>query len=191
MFKELFQRAQRTVDRTIDQVVNSAIVAIPFLIAAGFATATLTLKLTQEFGPETGYLLMAALFGIIGLVTFGIVSLRPQASSDHAPHSETEPEDDAADTTRMFDDLSAADKELLRSSLAAFAPLAVPAILRLFTRNLPLLVAVGAAVAFVFRDQIFDTSRSDADSADDGAGPLNPDAAASRASRRDGRMTCI
>lgn len=175
MFKELFQRAQRTVDRTIDQVVYSAIVAIPFLIAAGFATATLTLKLTEEFGPETGYLLMAALFGVIGLVAFGIVSLRPQSIEETVAHVDPSAQDNAPESKPIFDDLSAADKELLRSSLTAFAPLAAPAILRLFTRNLPLLVAVGAAVAFVFRDQIFDGSRSTADSADEGNEPSSPD----------------
>lgn len=173
MFKELFQRAQRTVDRTIDQVVNSAIVAVPFLIAAGFATATLTLKLTQEFGAETGYLLMAALFCVIGVITFGIVSLRPKPMEEAVERVETEAEDGAAEAKRLFDDLSPADKELLRSSLTAFAPLALPAILRLFTRNLPLLIAVGGAVAYMFREQIFNSSPASSETADQDRNPLN------------------
>ena len=56
MFRMLFRRAQATVDRAIDGLMLRVIVAIPFLIAAGFGTAALAIWLNREYGPETGSL---------------------------------------------------------------------------------------------------------------------------------------
>ena len=60
MFRMLFRRAQATVDRAIDGLMLRVIVAIPFLIAAGFGTAALAIWLNREYGPETGSLILAA-----------------------------------------------------------------------------------------------------------------------------------
>ena len=65
MFGMLFRRAQATVDRAIDGLVTRAIVAIPFLVAGGFGTAALALRLNREFGAETASLIMAG--GFVGL----------------------------------------------------------------------------------------------------------------------------
>jgi hypothetical protein len=76
MLGSLFRRAQATVDNAIDDVVNRALVAIPFLIAAGFGTAALSMGLNREFGAETGSLILAGAFVVIGGLAALIVHSR-------------------------------------------------------------------------------------------------------------------
>lgn len=153
MFGMLFRRAQATVDRAIEGVVNRAIVAIPFLVAAGFITAALTIRLNREFGPETGAMILAGGFAAIGLVAALIVHVRKEAPAENGETPEgapaADPEVAAADAET---DLTGADRELLMAALTSAAPIAVPALVRTIGRNLPLVAAVAAAAFIISRD---------------------------------------
>ena len=53
MFQSLFRRAEVAIEHTVGHIATRALIAVPFLIAAGFGTAALSLRLNREFGPET------------------------------------------------------------------------------------------------------------------------------------------
>ena len=143
MFGSLFRRAQATVDNAIEHVVNRVLVAIPFLIAAAFGTAALSLRLNREFGAETASLILAGGFIVIGLIVALIVhsrSSQPAEPLTEAAETAERAADEAADPA-----MANVDRELLMAALTTAAPLALPALLRALGRNLPILAAVAAA----------------------------------------------
>lgn len=151
MFGSLFRRAQATVDNAIGQIVNRAIVAIPFLVAAGFGTAALALRLNRELGPETASLVLAAGFSVVGLLTALIVYSRPEK----AAVAVEEPGPDVATSeaaTGQEPGIADIDRELIMAALTTAAPMAIPGVLRVLGRNLPLVAAVAAAVFLIARD---------------------------------------
>ena len=153
MFRMLFRRAQATLDRTIEGMVNRAIVVVPFLIAGGFGTAALAIRLNRDYGPETGSLILGGAFAALGLVAALAVRARSESlvegegPLDTAAAPELEADAAAADTT----DFAKADRELLVAALTSAAPFAVPALVRTVGRNLPLLAALAAAAFVIAR----------------------------------------
>ena len=59
MFGSLFRKAQATVDNAIGQLVRTVLIALPFVVAMGFATAAATSWLVREYGLENGLLTLA------------------------------------------------------------------------------------------------------------------------------------
>jgi hypothetical protein len=176
MFQRLFKRAESAAESAIDQIVakytGRLMAAIPLLIAAGFATAALAIKMVELYGAVTGYGLMAALFAVIGLFATAIVGIRsrttPQAAAAEEPvAAAAEPEaaaDDPFDTSLLTPEVKAI--------LASLAPVAVPGIARGVVKNLPLLLilAVVGLVISRFTGISGGTPGSDAGAAGDGAG---------------------
>jgi hypothetical protein len=154
MFGMLFRRAQATVDRAIDGLVSRAIVAIPFLIAAGFGTAALTIRLNREFGPETGSLILAGAFAALGLIVALVVRARSESPAEAQGAAETAPaaEPEAAAEAGDGAGLAGADRELIMAALTSAVPMAIPAVVRTIGRNLPLVAAMAAAVLIIARD---------------------------------------
>jgi hypothetical protein len=151
MFQGLFKRAERSIDSVVGKFVDRALVAAPLLVAAGFATAALTVKLVQLYGHVTAYALMAALFAVIGVVTMAVVGVgnNTNASSQSAT---SEPEE-AADASASGEETSDMDvTDLLtpevRAILASAAPMALPGIARGVGKNLPLILFL-ALIGFV------------------------------------------
>lgn len=143
MLGSLFRRAQATVDNAIDNVVNRALVAIPFLVAAGFGTAALSMRLNREFGAETGSLILCGGFVVVGIFVALIVQSRagkPTETVEEAADTAEQAADDAADPG-----LANVDRELLMAALTTAAPIALPGLLRTLMRNLPIVAAVAAA----------------------------------------------
>jgi len=143
MLGSLFRRAQATVDNAIDHAVNRALVVIPFLIAAGFGTAALAMRLNREFGAETGSLILAGGFVLLGLVVALIVHSRSSKTTEAAA--------EAAETVNREAEKAAdpamanVDRELLMAALTTAAPIALPGLLRAVLRNLPIVAAIAAA----------------------------------------------
>lgn len=152
MFGFLFRRAQATVDRAVDHIVHRLLIAIPFLIAGGFGTAALAIRLNREFGPETTSLIMAGGFAVLGLVVALIIRARSEAPAE----SEAAAEEPAAQTSAAAGvegpDLSSTDRDLIMAALTSAAPIAIPAVVRTIGRNLPLVAAVAAAAFIISRD---------------------------------------
>ena len=76
MFRGLISDAKAAVGAVIVKYVARASVAIPFVIAAGFATAALTLLLTERYGAQTAYWLVAGGFTLIGALAMLVVTVK-------------------------------------------------------------------------------------------------------------------
>lgn len=151
MLTALLNRAQATVDNAIGQAINKAVVALPFLVAAGFATAALTERMTRDFGTEKGYLAVAGIFAIAGLV-MSLIALRPRTAT---PQSETADQNaavsNAPEAATGAPAISAIDRELITAALTTTAPIALPALFSALLRNLPLVAAIAAVIYVLTR----------------------------------------
>jgi hypothetical protein len=145
MFQALVQKAQGAVNTAIGKVLTRAAVAVPLVIAAGFGIAALTVTLSQAFGPALSYTMMAGLFVAIAGVTAMVMS-----------RSETEPqpvpEDEAPSLAENVAEFATPllDSDTILPLLTAAGPVALPALLRLAARNLPLLVVAVIVAMFFF-----------------------------------------
>lgn len=145
MFQGLLRRAEQSIDQVVAKYVSRATVAIPLIVAAGFATAAVSVKLVEMYGSVIAYSMMAAIFAVISLVTMAIVGTGNGAA-------ETQPEPaqaaDAASAEKTDEKLDAGldPSDLLtpevRAFLASTAPMALPGIARGVGRNLPLLLVL-------------------------------------------------
>lgn len=147
MFQGLLKRAEHSIDQVIAKYMGRAMVAVPLLVAAGFATAALTVELVELYGSVTAYGVMAALFGVIGLATMAIVN----AGTNHAAEaSATEAEMTALPEQPPEAPTNAADllTPELRALFASAAPMALPPVVRGIGKNLPLILIL-ALVGFI------------------------------------------
>ena len=78
MFKGLINSAKSAVSSLILKYVARASVAVPFVIALGFALAAVAAMLVDRFGHIAGYWLMAAGLAAIGVIAAIFVSAREQ-----------------------------------------------------------------------------------------------------------------
>ena len=145
MFQALVQKAQGAVNTAIGKVLTRAAVAVPLVMAAGFGIAALTVTLTERFGPALSYTIMAGVFVAIGGVTAMVMS-----------RSETEPQpvpqDEAPSLAENVAEFATPllDRDTILPLLTTAGPMALPALLRLAARNLPLLVMAVIVAMFYF-----------------------------------------
>jgi hypothetical protein len=151
MFQGLFQRAENKLDSVVAKYVGRVTVALPLIVAGGFATAALTVKLVDMYGAVAGYSLMAALFALIGLVTMAIVGTEARSTSEAASAepsaiaSEEASKESSSDPDLLASELLTPE---VRAFLSSAAPMALPSIARGVGRNLPLILIL-ALIGFV------------------------------------------
>ena len=107
MFRGLINDAKSAASSLVLKYVARASVAIPFVIALGFALAAVTVWVVNQYGYVTGYLLMAGGLAAVGVIAALVVSFK-----EH----EEEVADEAAE---------AADTTNVATEVAAQAPLAL------------------------------------------------------------------
>jgi hypothetical protein len=107
MFRGLINDAKSAASSLVLKYVARASVAVPFVIALGFAMAALTVWLVNQYGYVTGYLLMAGGLAAVGVIAALVVSVK-------------EHEEEAAD--QVADE---ADTPSVATEVAAQAPLAL------------------------------------------------------------------
>jgi hypothetical protein len=73
MFKGLIDDAKSAAVSLVAKCLARAAVAVPFLIALGFAIAAATHMLSDRFGPVIAYCAVAGTFALLGLVTMLVV----------------------------------------------------------------------------------------------------------------------
>ena len=146
MFQALMQKAQGAVDAVVGKILTRAAVAVPIVIAAGFGIAALTVKLSQAYGPALSYTMMAALFvGISGVTAF-VRSRSESANNQPVPEEKTATlAENVAEVAKPL-----LDRDTLVPLLTAAGPVALPAVLRLAARYLPLVVMAVIAAIFFF-----------------------------------------
>jgi hypothetical protein len=111
LFAGLINQAKSAVSSVVLKYVARASVAVPFVIAVGFALAAITVMLVQRFGHATAYWLMAGGLALIGVIAAVVVSVK-----EH----EEEVADQPAESTDTAGVVSDATKQA-----AMQAPLAV------------------------------------------------------------------
>lgn len=147
MFAGLIQHAREAASHLVLRYVARASVAVPFLIALGFAIAAVAVMLVDRFGHVTAYWIMAGGLAVLGLLAAIVVSVRE--------HEQQKAEEKAqqADTQEVVSD--AAAQAIVQAPVALLGALfttpggATSAFraARLLGRNLPLvllLVMMGA-----------------------------------------------
>lgn len=169
IFGSVIRRAENAVENMLDQALGRVLVALPLLVAAGFATASASIYIVGKYGPELGYLIMAAAFTVLALLVAAYVAVKSNgsqsAASETPPLTASQADGEAGIAPEsQSQPLTGSERELLNSLLASAAPIAVPGVTRLVLRNLPLIVALCIAI-YIF------TRRA-------GESPAEPEAAA-------------
>jgi hypothetical protein len=141
VFRGLISDAKAAAGAVIVKYVARASVAVPFLIAAGFATAALTVMLVDRFGPQTAYWMVAGGFTLIGAVAMLVVTVKEQEEEV------AEAEAVAADTPEVAKEVAVQAPLALLSALLAspMGPTSALGIARLLGRNLPLVLLLVVA----------------------------------------------
>ncbi len=143
MFASLFKRAEASVDNAIGDLGNRVLIALPFLVAIGFAAASLSMIANRAYGAEIGNFLLAAGFLALGCIVAIVVKIRQEnATPVDAPQA-------TADEEQLGSAKSIFDNEQLLGVVSAAAPILLPALLRTATKNWPLILAVAGGL-YVF-----------------------------------------
>lgn len=161
MFGFLFRRAQATVDNAIGQVVSGTLVAVPLLVAAGFGTAALLRYLERSYGTDAAYLILACGFGVVSLVAVLVMNSRSRSASADPVSADSSERVDEETPLEQLGGMSKTDRELLMSALSTAGPYALPGLLRVVLRNLPLILAVLAAMFVMTRPDATDPPEAD------------------------------
>jgi len=143
MFQQLFRRAQASLESSIGHVLERAIIAVPFIVAAGFATAAVAIWLSREFDVITVNILMALIFFVLGLMLSVILWSRRHEQPAAEEAAATAPA--STDNSNQAAGFSDTERELLMAALTSAAPLAIPHVARLLLRNLPLVATIAVA----------------------------------------------
>lgn len=177
MFGFIVKKAQATVDNAIGQVFNAVLVAVPLFVAGGFGTAALLRYLDRTYGTDAAYLILACGFGVLSLVALLVMNARSPRSTplDDEPEAASEPTEEP-NFVEQLGSMSKTDRELLLSALTTAGPYAIPGLLRLIVRNLPLILAVLAAVFVMTRPDGSATGATEAAAGDAGTERSVPDA---------------
>jgi len=150
VFQGLISDAKSAAASFVDTYLARASVAVPFVVAAGFATAAASLALTERFGATKAFWMMAAGFCAIGLVAAMIVTIREQETT--AAKEQQGNESGLGDIGEMASAVATQaagqlPKGLLLSLLGS--PASVQALARSLVRNVPLLLLL-ALLALLF-----------------------------------------
>jgi hypothetical protein len=147
LFAGLINDAKAAVSHLVLRYVARASVAIPFVLALGFAVAAIAVMLVERFGQVTGYWIMAG-----GLAAIGIGAAIAVSVKEHEEEA-ADQKAEQADTGEVVSDATA--EAMLQAPLALLGALfsapggtaGVFKIARVLGRNFPLvllLVMIGA-----------------------------------------------
>jgi transposase InsO family protein len=100
VFAGLINQAKSTVSGLVLKYVARASVAVPFVIAVGFAFAAITVMLVERYGHVMGYWLMAGGLGVLGVVAATVVSVKQHEEEGRSRKDEkTDPAEVVTDAT--------------------------------------------------------------------------------------------
>jgi len=93
VFAGLIKQAKSAASHLVLKYVARASVAVPFVIAAGFALAAITVMLVERFGHVMAYWLVAGGLALIGVIASIVVSVKEheeEAAEQQAAKTDTE-----------------------------------------------------------------------------------------------------
>ena len=171
MFRGLINDAKDAAGSVVAKQAARASVVVPFIIAAGFATAVVAMTLVERFGHRTAYLILAGGFCAIGVVAALLVRSKEQ---EEVVADEKAAE---ADTAVVATETVVAAAEQLPLALIGSilshvtGPVSVASVGRIVVRNLPLLVLLAGAGFLVWPKAATEAAVTDSEQ---GLGPAVP-----------------
>ena len=161
MFTGLLNSAKSAVSALLLQYVARASVAIPFVIAAGFALAACTMMLVERFGHITAYWLVAGGLAVVGVIAAAVVSAKEEIEE------EAEQAAEPSDTGDVVSD--AAAQAMMQAPIAVLGALfsipggtsAALGTARLLGRNWPLAILIGLIGLLYWPSQPEHSERAD------------------------------
>ncbi len=136
MFEGIFNRAQHSVDVLVTKFVTRMAVTLPFMLAGAFAIAAAVVKLSEIYGNVSAYTILACSFAGLGLLGAAFVAIFPPQP---APVEEPAPQAQSASGSASSA-TAGVTPELLLTVLGSVGPAALPGILKIIVRNIPLLL---------------------------------------------------
>jgi len=150
MIESLVKSAEDAVDTVLAKYVSWLMVGVLLLIAAGFATAAIAIKLVEAHGALNACLIIASVLAIVAMIAGAYTHYRLNLVTQVTEDANSEPTQ-----ARATDEAAGAlnpnqlNPELIVAALTSLGPAALPILLRAAVRNLPLLLALAAGVYFV------------------------------------------
>jgi hypothetical protein len=149
VFSGPINRAKAALSHLVLKYVARASVAIPFLIALGFALAAIAVMLVERFGHVTAYWIMAG-----GLAAIGVVAAIAVSVKEH----DEEVAEQKAERTETADLASDATQAIMQAPLALLGALAsapggatsVFKIARILARNFPLVLLLAMIAVLIW-----------------------------------------
>jgi hypothetical protein len=163
LFADLINQAKEAASHLALKYLARASVAVPFVIALGFALAAIAVMLVQRFGHASTYWIMAGGLAAIGVVAAIAVSVKE--NEDEVAEQQAE----EADTQHVVGD--AMSQALVQAPLAvlgglmttAGGPASAISLVRVLGRNLPLVLLLVMIGALFFPDAKPEHSDADED----------------------------
>lgn len=146
----LFRRAQATVDNAIAQLVWALLIAVPLIVAIGFATAAASAYLHRLYEPEMANLMVAGAYALLTAGVAIVYALRrpgPALTDGEAEAAQAADQSTAGDE-KPSRDVSSAERDMLLTALTTAAPIALRPVMAALFRNLPIVLAI-AVGAFI------------------------------------------
>ena len=174
MFAGLINDAKAAVSHLVLRYVARASVAIPFVLALGFAVAAIAVMLVERFGHVTGYWIMAG-----GLAAIGIGAAIAVSVKEHEEEA-ADQKAEQADTGEVVSDATA--EAMVQAPLALLGALfSAPGgaagafkIARVLGRNFPLVLLLVMIGALFWPTDRQDSEVGGAEARPDGFRPADP-----------------
>ena len=174
MFAGLINDAKAAVSHLVLRYVARASVAIPFVLALGFAVAAIAVMLVERFGHVTGYWIMAG-----GLAAIGIGAAIAVSVKEHEEEA-ADQKAEQADTGEVVSDATA--EATVQAPLALLGALfSAPGgaagafkIARVLGRNFPLVLLLVMIGALFWPTDRQDSEVGGAEARPDGFRPADP-----------------
>ena len=89
MFEATIRDAKHAVNSVMERALEGVIVGVAFLVSLAFATAALTLYLTDLYGARIAYMILAVIFAVLGVVAV-VAAKKPSEPAAEAESAATE-----------------------------------------------------------------------------------------------------
>ena len=148
MLESFISDAKSAAESVVAKHAARASVAVPFIVAIGFATTSITLMLVEQFGARNACLILAAGFAAIGLVA--LLAVRNKEHDEHVLGQKSAKDEPVEVATPAS---AAVPMEVPLAMIAALmsspvSPASIASAARTIGRNLPLVV-LAASIGFL------------------------------------------
>jgi hypothetical protein len=143
----VFRKAQATVDNAMAKLVWTMLMVVPLIVAVGFGTAAVSTYLHRIYEPEVADLIVAGAYGALAIVMAIAYALRTPETAE-SEEAKAQEEVDASPNLSQSSMLGDAEREMIIAALTTAAPFALPRLMSVAFRNLPVLAVLGI-VAFI------------------------------------------